>query len=162
MVNGRIVGGTLRRKNGIRTLPVPARAETPALPPDDADIPAAKRPRLQAPSNIATAADGVVHAHTAESATTDSPDDTPTYSVTPVASLPSVATSRAPSHSWKPEEDAKLIEAIKKHGKKWVVVATLVPGRTNAQCHVVSVGSRLWILPLRRARVNGNQKKTQS
>jgi hypothetical protein len=35
---------------------------------------------------------------------------------------------------WTPEEDAKLIEAVQKHGKDWVLAATLVPGRTNVQC----------------------------
>jgi hypothetical protein len=129
VINGRVMGGTLRRKNGIRTLPLPtravpllasavtlpARAETPALPPhpppqlEDEDLPPAKRPRLQARTCSSTAADGV---------TTDSPDETPTDPVTPAVSLPSAAASRAPSRSWKPVEDAKLIEAIKTHGKK--------------------------------------------
>jgi myb proto-oncogene protein len=36
---------------------------------------------------------------------------------------------------WKPEEDAKLIEAVKKHGKAWVAVAAMIPGRTNHQCY---------------------------
>jgi myb proto-oncogene protein len=35
---------------------------------------------------------------------------------------------------WKPEEDAKLTEAVKKHGKDWVAVAAMVLGRTNVQC----------------------------
>jgi hypothetical protein len=35
---------------------------------------------------------------------------------------------------WTPEEDAKLAESVKKHGKNWVAVAKLVPGRTNEQC----------------------------
>jgi myb proto-oncogene protein len=35
---------------------------------------------------------------------------------------------------WKPGEDAKLTEAVKKHGGNWVVVATCVPCRTNNQC----------------------------
>jgi myb proto-oncogene protein len=35
---------------------------------------------------------------------------------------------------WTPEEDAKLTEAVKKHGKKWVAVAAMVPGRTDKQC----------------------------
>jgi hypothetical protein len=54
--------------------------------------------------------------------------------VTPAASLPSAATSRAPRRRWKPEEDAKLIEAVQKLGKKWFAVAAMVPGRTNEQC----------------------------
>jgi S-ribosylhomocysteine lyase LuxS involved in autoinducer biosynthesis len=139
VINGRVMGGTLRRKNGIRTLPVPARAvpllaraETPALPPhpppqlEVEDLPPAKRARLQTRDSSSAAADGV---------TTDSPDDTPTDPVTHAVSLPSAATSRAPRRNWKPEEDGKLTEAVNKHGKDcWAVVATLVPGRTNQQC----------------------------
>jgi hypothetical protein len=30
--------------------------------------------------------------------------------------------------------DTKLIEAVKKHGTHWVVVADHVPGRTDKQC----------------------------
>jgi hypothetical protein len=139
VVGGRVVGGTMRRKNGIRTLPLPARAgaETPALPPytppqhpppqlEDEALPAAKKQRLQAPCSNSTAVDRV---------TTDSSDDTPTNPVTPAASLPSAAASRTPRRSWTAEEDTKLTEAVKKHGKDcWVTVAALVPGRTNLQC----------------------------
>jgi myb proto-oncogene protein len=35
---------------------------------------------------------------------------------------------------WTAEEDAKLTEAVKEHGNLWVVVAALVPGRTQKQC----------------------------
>jgi hypothetical protein len=35
---------------------------------------------------------------------------------------------------WKPKEDGKLAEAVRKHGKDWVAVAAMVPGRTNNQC----------------------------
>jgi hypothetical protein len=35
---------------------------------------------------------------------------------------------------WTTEEDAKLIDAVTKHGKDWVAVAAMVPGRTNIQC----------------------------
>jgi hypothetical protein len=35
---------------------------------------------------------------------------------------------------WKPEEDTKLIEAVKTHSNNWVAVATLVSGRTDQQC----------------------------
>jgi hypothetical protein len=45
--------------------------------------------------------------------------------------------------------DTKLIEAVKKHGTHWVVVADHVPGRTDKQCR-----SR-WI----QAVVRGNGKK---
>jgi myb proto-oncogene protein len=51
---------------------------------------------------------------------------------------------------WKPEEDAKLKEAVKKHGKHWVAVAKLVPGRKNIQC------CQRWIFTLDPA----NGKKT--
>jgi hypothetical protein len=56
--------------------------------------------------------------------------------VTVPASLPSAGNFRArkPLHIWTPEEDAKLLEAVKKRGYKWVEVASLVPGRTHAQC----------------------------
>jgi hypothetical protein len=76
----------------------------------------------------------VMNAYTADIETTGSPDDTPTYPVTPEESLTSAATSLAPRHWWKSEEDAKLVEAVKKHGHCWVAVATMVPGRTNHQC----------------------------
>jgi myb proto-oncogene protein len=49
----------------------------------------------------------------------------------------------------KPEEDAKLTEAVQKHGKKWVAVAKLVPGRTNIQCR------QRWIFTL--DPTNGNK-----
>jgi hypothetical protein len=129
VINGRVMGGTMRRKNGVRTMPVPsvaaaAKGAAAALPPpaEDEDLPAAKKPRLQASSSNSTAADGV---------TIDSPSDTPTDPVTPAAPLPA---SHAPRRNWKEEEDTKLIEAVKKYGKKWVKVATLVPGRSNHQC----------------------------
>jgi S-ribosylhomocysteine lyase LuxS involved in autoinducer biosynthesis len=35
---------------------------------------------------------------------------------------------------WTPEEDATLMEAMKKHGKEWAAIAAMVPGRTNQQC----------------------------
>jgi hypothetical protein len=38
--------------------------------------------------------------------------------------------------TWNPEEDRKLTKAVKMHGNDWVAVATLVPGRTNNQCHI--------------------------
>jgi hypothetical protein len=98
--------------------------------------PAAKRQRLQAPTTCTTftASDAVVHAHTADTVTTGSPDDTPTDPVTATASVPSAAASRALPRKWKAEEDTTLIEAVQKIGKHWVAVAVMVPGRTNIQC----------------------------
>jgi hypothetical protein len=43
---------------------------------------------------------------------------------------------------WKPEEDAKLNEAVKEHGvNNWDAVAALVPGRTHGQCRYRWVAS---------------------
>jgi hypothetical protein len=139
-MDSRILSGTMRRKIGIRTYPWPTAAaieETPSLPP----LPAAKKPRLQAPSITMTSAaireDGVENVHTAERMTTDSLDDTPTVPVThtPATSLPSAGVSRAPRRTWNEEEDTKLAEGVKRHGTDWVAVAALVHGRTNVQCH---------------------------
>jgi hypothetical protein len=75
VVDGRVVGGTLRRKVATRTKPWLLRvaaADPPALPPhpppplEDEGLPPAKRTRLQARTSSSTEADGVVHAHTAE------------------------------------------------------------------------------------------------
>jgi hypothetical protein len=166
VMDSRIVSGIMRRKIGIRTYPWPtaavaaataaaaiaatataaAIAETPALPPspppppEDEDRPAAKKPRLQAPSITITSAaireDGIENVHTAERVTTDSPDDTPIVPVThtPATSLPSAAASRAPRRTWNEEEDTKLAKAVKKHGTDWAAISALVPGRTNKQC----------------------------
>jgi hypothetical protein len=130
VINRQLLGVTVRRKKRPRTLrPWPAAAGNPALPQlqDDEDLPAATRPRLQAPPEV----DGDVNAHTTEGVTTDSPNDTSTDPVTPVASVPSATASRAPRRYWKAEEDAKLTEAVQKLGRKWVAVAAMVPGRTN-------------------------------
>jgi hypothetical protein len=143
VVNGRVMGGTMRRRVAKRTKPwllpaaaapaaenpaLPAAAETPALPPpedDEEGLPAAKKPRLQVPSSVSTAGDGV---------TTDSPDDIPTDPVFPAASIQSTVTTRARPRTWEGEEETKLTVAFKEHGKKWVAVAAMFPGRTNLQC----------------------------
>jgi hypothetical protein len=119
----------MRRKIGKRTYHWPTAAEIPALPPppppEDEDLPAAKKQRLQAPTSNSTAVDEV---------TTDSSDDTPTAPATPAASLPSGGASSHLRRHFTPEGDAKLTEAVKKHGTDWVTVAALVDGRTNYQC----------------------------
>jgi phage gp37-like protein len=116
VIDKRMLGATQRRKIGTRTMPVPAEA-----------LPVAKRPRLQASTGICTGVDEL---------TTDPHDDTPTVLVNPAAFLPSTTASRAPRRNWNGEEDAKLIEAVKKHGKDWSLVAAMVPGRTNVQCRM--------------------------
>jgi hypothetical protein len=126
----------------------PFSANLEPSPPQDEDVPAAKRPRLQASTSVSNAEDSdTADTHTAIDAadtyteTTASPDDTvavvPTDAVTVVAtSLPSDGGSHAwfPYQKWSPEEDAKLTEAVTEFVNDWVRVATLVPGRTNKQC----------------------------
>jgi hypothetical protein len=153
--NGRIMNGVMRRKAGTKTFPWEAAAvnQTPPIPPlntleyfipfaanpapppppQDEDIPAAKRPRLVTSSSMA-ADIGVgllaAVAHTRETVTTASPsdiaDDVPRDVVTVSPPLP--------RRSWNSEDDVKLTEAVRMCGNDWVVVAALVPGRTNVQC----------------------------
>jgi hypothetical protein len=59
--------------------------------------------------------------------------------------LPSAAASRAPLRRWNEEEDAKLTDAMKKHGKRLGrAVAALAVERIIS---VVNDG-QLWILPM--------------
>jgi hypothetical protein len=131
VINRLLLGVTVRRKAAKRRWPRPPAAAAAAA----AAAGSAKRQRIQEPTSIPpVAADGVVvHAHTAD---TETSDDTPTDPVTPTASSPSAVTaSRAPRRNWKAAEDAKLKEAVQKLGRKWVAVTAMVPGRTNTQCH---------------------------
>jgi hypothetical protein len=118
-------------------------------PPQDEDISAAKKPRLEA--SIAADADAeedtFFDAQTTDTLTAPpdatvaaAPTDTVTFAAT---SLPSSKASRtpAPPRKWEPEEDAKLTEAVKKHGNDWILVADLVPNRSNLQCRNRWVGS---------------------
>jgi hypothetical protein len=115
-INDQILGVRTCRKVAKRTMPPPL---------EDEDLPVAKRQRRQTPTRILTAADGVVnHVHTADTATMDSADDTPTD---PAALLPIATISRAPSRSWKLEDDAKLTKEVKKHGKGHSCEAILLP-----------------------------------
>jgi hypothetical protein len=43
---------------------------------------------------------------------------------------------RGPRQKWTPVQDTLLASAIKKHGKRWVEIAKLVPGRNNRQCRL--------------------------
>jgi hypothetical protein len=117
-------------------------------PPQDDALPAAKRPRLEASTSVSTAEDAAdadiffdADTYVYAEALTASPDDTlavaPIDAATMAASLPNARASRvrAPPRKWTPEEDAKLTDAVNKHGdNNWVAVAARVPGRTNAQC----------------------------
>jgi hypothetical protein len=131
VIDSRILGVTMRRKNGIRTYPWSvASEENTTLPPPPPPLEVEGLPaRQQAPTSFTTA--------TTDGVTPDPSDDdsTPTDPVTLAALLPSAVASRAPRRNWKEEEDTKLTDAVKKYGKKWGVVASLVPGRTSNQCH---------------------------
>jgi hypothetical protein len=110
----------------------------PPPPQEDEDTPAAKKPRLFEASIAADAEQDIFFdAHTTDTLTA-SPDDTVAVAptVTVAVSLPSARAFRArpTPRKWKPEEDAKLVEAVHKLGDNWVAVATLVPGLTNIQC----------------------------
>jgi myb proto-oncogene protein len=49
----------------------------------------------------------------------------PTALVSPVQSK---------KNKWTTEEDAMLTEAVQRHGRSWLPIAALIPGRTNPQC----------------------------
>jgi hypothetical protein len=49
---------------------------------------------------------------------------------------PSIEQNNGRTGTWIEDEDIKLKEAVQKHGgKNWAMIATLVPGRNNMQCH---------------------------
>jgi hypothetical protein len=119
--------------------------DTAAAAPTDTVTVAAT---IQASTSISTAEDADANtdseAQTIDTVKTTSHDDTGTVCVAPTdtvtvtvtaTSLPSDGASQSPFRSWKPEEDAKLAEAVKKHGKNWDAVAALVPGRSSVRCH---------------------------
>jgi hypothetical protein len=152
--------GILRRKLAVRTLP-PLPFQQPHLspPPTRAeDISVAKRPRPDTP--ISTAENEVLEAPTADTATT-----APLSSWVVVASSSSATgdplahrrewepveadeepteTRRRTGKKWSAKEDAKLIAAVKKYGKNWVAVASMVPGRTNVRCRA----HYIWVMGL--------------
>jgi hypothetical protein len=139
----------------------PFAANHTSPPPQDEDIPAAKKPRLEASTSFSTAedeetffdADTYFYAETADSVTTAPTDDivavAPKDAVTAASLtvvnrdiatvLPPLQSTEAPGsprvrRKWTVEEDAKLIDAVKKCGKDWLAVAALVPGRKNRMC----------------------------
>jgi hypothetical protein len=99
--------------------------ELPLPPPEDEDLPVAKRPRLQAPTRFSNVVDRVTVS--ASSSAASSPLST--------ASLSSAAPCVAYRRSWKEEEDIRLIGAIQKLGKaSWAAVAVMVSNRSSVQC----------------------------
>jgi hypothetical protein len=132
------MSGTMVRKVARRSFPLSSAAEVklvlqpsppplshlppqpPLLTPQDEDLPIAKRPRLWISTTFA-----------------------PTHALMTLPSLPKDEMDPAAAVSpvqdnfkgkWTPEEDALLAKAVQKHGKRWVPIAAMVPGRTNPQC----------------------------
>jgi hypothetical protein len=121
----------------------PFAANHTSPPPQEEETPAKKKPRLENP--ISTAADdrvGVVVQKT-DTSTNASPSDivavAPKKAVPVSSPLQSTEAPRAPRaprsrRSWTAEEDAKLTDAVKKHGNRWVAIAAIIPGRNNKEC----------------------------
>jgi hypothetical protein len=139
------MSGILRRKVAVRTFP-PLPFQLPHLspPPTRAeDFPAAKRPRPDTP--LSTAENEAFDAATTASfiswvvvASSSSTTGVPLahrrkWELAEADEEPTETRRRA-GKKWSTEEDATLIAAVKKHGKKWVVVASMLPGRTNVRC----------------------------
>jgi hypothetical protein len=84
----------------------------------------------QSIADAATPDDKVIvvptHPLTLASLPKDELDPTPTAVVAPV--------QNGNKGKWSPKEDELLNEAVQKHGRKWVPIAAMVPGRTNPQC----------------------------
>jgi hypothetical protein len=141
---------TVRRKATKRTLPfdlTEGELELVSLPPpQDEDIPARKRPRLEEPlptttdeATRETASPVVSEGHSLPAADNDDANANLATDTQPNAG----AAPRATGGGWTLEEDAKLTRAVantskKKRGKEyvtnWAAVATLVPNRTKIQC----------------------------
>jgi hypothetical protein len=99
-------------------------------PPQDEDIPAAKKTRLETYIS-ASAGVGVAIAPPSDIVAV-----APQYAVTVSSPRQGTEAARGPRarRKWAVEEDAKLTDAVKKHGKDWLAVAALVSGRTNRMC----------------------------
>jgi hypothetical protein len=133
------MSGTMVRKVATRTLlwsiaahvnlvlPPSPPPPPPPPPPQDEDLPVAKRPRLRTSSTdrMPTAA-VVVPTHALTLASSPNGELDLTAVAAPV--------KNENKGKWAPKEDALLTEAVQKHGRKWVPIAALVPGRTNPQC----------------------------
>jgi hypothetical protein len=112
------------------------------LSPKDTDIPARKKPRVQAslPAIVAEA-DSLNALPDASVAVASANVGTVPVAANPMK--PNAGAARAPRRGWTSEEDTKLTTAVKTTCKKkyganyrtdWFAVAALVPGRTKTQC----------------------------
>jgi hypothetical protein len=115
----------------------PFAANPVSPPPQDEDTPAKKKARLESSKSIAEDVGVGEAAHTIDTSTTSSPSDivadVPRDIVTVSSPLQITETPRA-RRKWTAEEDAKLTDAVKKHGNNWVPIAAIIPSRTNVQC----------------------------
>jgi hypothetical protein len=155
------MSGTMQRKVGKKTYPWSAavihtsppvfHASPPVIhtsppvihtsPPQDEDIPARKKPRLQASSSVVEDEADTLNASPDAIVAVVSTDAGPDAAT---AAQPNDGATQAPLRAWTPEEDTKLTAAVNSAGKKekfserykidWVAVAALVPGRTRQQC----------------------------
>jgi hypothetical protein len=109
-------------------------------PPQEEDTPAKKKPRLETP--ISTAADVVESVVVQKTNTFTTASPSAIVVVAPKKAVPvsfPIQSTEAPQaprsrRSWTAEEDAKLTDAVKKHGSSWVAIATTIPGRNNKEC----------------------------
>jgi hypothetical protein len=122
----------------------PFAANPVSPPPQDEDTPAKKKARLESSKSIAEDVGVGEAAHTIDTSTTSSPSDivadVPRDIVTVSSPLQITETPRA-RRKWTAEEDAKLTDAVKKHGNNWVPIAAIIPSRTNVQCRMRWAGS---------------------
>jgi hypothetical protein len=146
----------LRRKVAVRTLPhlpfqqphLPFQQPHLSPPPMRAeDIPVTQRSRSD---TISTGEPEVLKLPTADTMTTASlsswvvvassisamgvpPDHRREWEPAEADDEPA-ETRRGSGKNWSTKEDAKLIAAVKKYGKNWETVASMIPGRTNVRC----------------------------
>jgi hypothetical protein len=133
---------TLKRKVGKKTCVTMLTAVNILLSPKDTDIPARKKPRVQAslPAIVAEA-DSLNALPDASVAVASANVGTVPVAANPMK--PNAGAARAPRRGWTSEEDTKLTTAVKTTCKKkyganfktdWDAIAALVPGRTKLQC----------------------------
>jgi hypothetical protein len=134
--NGPRINGVMRRKVGTKTFPWAVAAINHTPPPQDVDIPVAKKPRFETSLSTAAADVGVrvpVHALMTDTLTTAPPSED-ILAIVPRDGVGLTVSPPLARRRWNSKEDAKLTSAVKKHGNNWLAVAALVPGRNNKDC----------------------------
>jgi hypothetical protein len=139
----------MRRKAAKRTLPFDLTAEELLLvssqPPQDEDIPARKKPRLEEPlPTTADEAAGKTASHDVAVGLPPAAAGKNDANAGPITDMQPNAGATTVNRHWTSEEDAKLTSAVantpmKKGGKEykvdWEAFTALVPGRTQLQCY---------------------------